>query len=59
MSNTEKQIVVRTFPAGYTNATSNLAEKLNEGYVVVMVTVLQSRDGVQVADYILKKSSGD
>ena len=46
-----KQVVVRTYPSGWTNQTTKLQELLNEGYRVVFATELPKG----IIEYIVEK----
>lgn len=46
-----KQVVVRTYPSGWTNQTTRLQELLNEGYRVVFATELPKG----IIEYIVEK----
>lgn len=46
-----KQVVVRTYPKGWTNTTTRLQKFLDEGYKVVYATSLP--DGI--TEYIVEK----
>lgn len=46
-----KQVVVRTYPSGWTNPTTRLQELLNEGYRVVFATELPKG----IIEYIVEK----
>lgn len=50
-----KQVVVRTYPYGYTKTTEDLQICLNNGYSVVMVNKITSDLSVEVLEYILEK----
>lgn len=51
-----KQCIIRVFPHGWKNPTINLQQHLDNGWRVVMVTVIIDESGNQVADYILEKT---
>ena len=51
-----KQVVVRTYPQGWTNATASLQKYLNNGYRVVMVSKITSEKSVECLEYILEKN---
>ena len=46
-----KQVVVRTYPHGWTNSVTRLQELLNEGYRVVFATELPKG----IIEYIVEK----
>ena len=50
----KRQVVVRTFPNGWINPTANLQHYLSEGYIVVMVNKIQSKE-CENLEYILEK----
>ena len=51
-----KQVVVRTYPYGYPNATDDLQLYLINGYRVVMVNkITNSELSVEALEYILEK----
>ena len=52
---TKQQIVVRTLPYGYPNATNDLQLYLISGYKVVMVNKITSEKSVEALEYILEK----
>lgn len=49
------QQLVRVWPVGYKTPFNHLNAYLQAGWKVVMVTVIISQDGNQVADYIIEK----
>lgn len=51
----KKQVVVRTYPHGYTNATISLREYLSQGYYVVMCNQFNVGNGIIGNEYILEK----
>ncbi len=53
----KKQIVVRTFPIGYTNPTTNLSNAFEQGYTVVMANSFDVSGGKKGTEYILEKES--
>ena len=55
----KKQVVVRTWPNGYTNATTKLREHLANGYCVVMCNQFNVGDGIVGNEYILEKEVKD
>ena len=51
-----KQVVVRTYPYGYPNATDDLQLYLISGYKVVMVNKITNNElSIEVLEYILEK----
>lgn len=50
----KRQVVVRTYPNGWTNPTTILQHYLDEGYIVVMVNKIQSKE-CENLEYILEK----
>ena len=49
-----KQVVIRTYPHGWTNATKFLQEYLDDGYHVVFVNKITSEKSVECLEYILE-----
>jgi hypothetical protein len=50
----KKQIIVRTYPPGYTKTLAHMQEKLAEGYIVVMCNPITNGKGEIMNDYILE-----
>lgn len=51
----KKQIVVRTYPRGWTDTTNGLQYLLNEGYKVVHITPLEN----SITEYIVEKEEAE
>lgn len=51
----KKQVVVRTYPHGYTNATISLRDYLAQGYCVIMCSQFNVGNGIMGNEYILEK----
>lgn len=52
-----KQMVVRTYPKGYINATKALNDAFNDGFVVVMSNPFDCDNGTKGTEYILENKS--
>lgn len=50
----KKQVVVRTYPEGWSNKTSRLQDYLNQGYIVVLVNKIIGNK-CENLEYILEK----
>jgi len=49
------QKIIRTYPNGYTLATTELERALKDGFVVIMCSPITSKDGTICNDYIVEK----
>lgn len=51
----KKQVLVRTYPKGYLDATKEIKEYLSEGYKVVMCNKFKINSTLDGNEYILEK----
>lgn len=49
--------VVRTYPSGYMNSTTELNKLLEQGWLVVMCNTFECKGGSKGNEYILEKNN--